>query len=183
MPSARSRNHRPGGAAFLLAQVGQHAAEMFAERISPEGLTPAQAGILGAISAEPGQSQQALSNHFGLLPSRMVAYLDDLEERGYVERRRSPTDRRLHALHLTPAGEELMTRLARLARQHDQLLTAALTPQQRAALQESLAIIAEQHGLTPGVHPGYRHVPAAPRRSQRGAPAQAATADTRHTGG
>jgi len=107
MPAAGSRNHRPGGVAFLLAQVGQHAADMFAERISPEGLTPAQAGILAAISAEPGQSQQALSNHFGVLPSRMVAFLDDLEERGYVERRRNPTDRRLHALHLTAEGAAL----------------------------------------------------------------------------
>jgi hypothetical protein len=40
-----------------------------------------------------------------------------------------------------------------------------LTPQQRTALQESLAIIAEAHGLTPGVHPGYRRLAAAPRRS------------------
>jgi DNA-binding MarR family transcriptional regulator len=166
MPSAGSRSHRPGGVAFLLAQVGQHAADMFAERISPEGLTPAQAGILGAISAEPGQSQQALSNHFGVLPSRMVAFLDDLEERGYVERRRNPTDRRLHALHLTPQGDELTARLSKLARAHDQLLTAALTPQQRAALHESLAIIAEQHDLAPGVHPGYRHLPA-PRQNER----------------
>lgn len=166
MPSARTRNHRPGGVAFLLAQVGKHAADMFAERISPEGLTPAQAGILRAISADPGQSQQALSNHFGLLPSRMVAYLDDLEERGYIERRRNPNDRRLHALHLTPQGEDLTARLSQLARQHDQLLTAALTPPQRAALQEALTIIAEQHGLTPGVHPGYRHLPA-PRQNER----------------
>ncbi|MDT7762204.1 MAG: hypothetical protein QOC63_1624, partial [Mycobacterium sp.] len=121
MPSARPRNRGPGGVAFLLAQVGQHAADMFAERISPEGLTTAQAGIVRAISVEPGQSQQTLSSHFGLLPSRMVAFLDDLEERGYVERRRNPNDRRLHALHLTPQGEELMVRLSRLARQHEQL--------------------------------------------------------------
>ncbi len=166
MPSAGCGNHRPGGIAFLLAQVGQHATDMFAERISAEGLTPAQAGILGAISAEPGQSQQALSNHFGVLPSRMVAFLDDLEERGYVERRRNATDRRLHALHLTPQGDELTARLSKLAHAHDQLLTAALTPQQRAALHESLAIIAEQHDLTPGVHPGYRHLPA-PRQNER----------------
>jgi DNA-binding MarR family transcriptional regulator len=96
----------------------------------------------------------------------MVAFLDDLEERGYVERRRNPTDRRLHALHLTPLGDELTARLSKLARAHDQLLTAALTPQQRAALGESLAIIAEQHDLTPGVHPGYRHLPA-PRQNER----------------
>jgi DNA-binding MarR family transcriptional regulator len=149
---------RSGGVAFLLAQVGSHAAGMFAERISSLGLTPAQAGILRAIAAEPGQSQQALSARFGTLPSRMVALLDDLEDRGYIERRRNPTDRRLHALHLTAPGDKLMITLAQLARQHEQELTKGLTKTQRAALAEALTVIAHQHDLTAGVHPGYRTV-------------------------
>jgi DNA-binding MarR family transcriptional regulator len=166
-PPARSRRQRMGGVAFLLAQVGQHAADLFAERISAAGLTPPQAGILRVISREPGQSQQALSSHLSLLPSRVVAFLDDLEERGYIERRRNPNDRRLHALHLTPHGEELVKQLSMLAREHERQLTAGLSPQQRNALQESLQVIANQQKLTPGVHPGYRSLQAAPRHSSR----------------
>jgi DNA-binding MarR family transcriptional regulator len=164
---ARSRRHSMGGVAFLLTQVGQHAADLFAERISSIGLTPPQAGILRVISHEPGQSQQALSSHLGLLPSRVVAFVDDLEERGYIERRRNPSDRRLHSLHLTPNGEELMKQLSMLAREHEHQLTAGLSPQQRSALQESLQLIADQQNLTPGVHPGYRSLQSAPRRSSR----------------
>lgn len=163
----RSRRHSMGGVAFLLAQVGQHAADMFAERISSVGLTPPQAGILRAISQEPGQSQQALGTHLGLLPSRVVAFIDDLEERGCLERRRNPTDRRLHSLHLTPHGEELMKKLSALAREHEHQLTAGLSPQQRSALQEALRTIANQQNLTPGVHPGCRSLQSAPRRSSR----------------
>jgi DNA-binding MarR family transcriptional regulator len=153
---AASTQHRKDGVAFLLAQLGQHATNLFAERIAPLGLTPPHAGILRAIGKNPGRSQQALSGHLGLLPSRVVAYVDELEDRGYVERRRNPGDRRLHALHLTEAGEELMGRLSELFRQHERAVTAGLDAQQRAALNDLLATLAQHQGLTPGVHPGFR---------------------------
>ena len=74
----------------------------------------------------------------------------------YVEHRRNPDDRRLHALHLTAAGKKLMRRLSELAHQHDLRLTAALDAEQRDALRGFLAALARQQGLTPHVHPGYR---------------------------
>jgi DNA-binding MarR family transcriptional regulator len=154
--AAVRRTEKPDGVAFLLAQVGRHAAELFADRISSVGLTSAQAGIVRAIAVYPGQSQQALSARFQTLPSRMVALLDELEDRGYVERRRNPADRRLHALHLTPLGEKLMVTLSQLARQHELELTKNLTEHQRAVLAEALNVIAGDENLTAGVHPGYR---------------------------
>jgi DNA-binding MarR family transcriptional regulator len=147
---------RGDGVAFLLAQLGHHAAAMFAEQMDTVELTPPHAGILRAIAAEPGRSQQALSTQLGLLPSRVVAYVDELEDRGYVERRRNPDDRRLHALYLTAYGRKLMTKIGDLARQHERRLTAGLDPQQRTTLRELLAAIADRQGLTPHVHPGYR---------------------------
>lgn len=154
-----SNSRRGGGVAFLLAQVGQVATDQFAQRLGVLQLTPAQAGILRAIAAEPGRSQQALSAQLALLPSRVVAFVDDLERQGYVERRRNPTDRRLHALHLTESGAALMTELAAVARAHEQAMTAGLTAAQKSLLRGLLADIAERQGLTPGVHPGYRSAP------------------------
>ena len=96
----------PIGAAFLLTQLGAHAAEQFAGRIAAIGLTPPLAGLLRAIVTVPGQSQQALARHLRTQPSRIVAFVDDLEGRELIERRRNPQDRRLHALYLTPKGQE-----------------------------------------------------------------------------
>ena len=87
---APPNNDREDGVAFLLAQIGHHAAGLFAERMEQLDLTPPHAGILRAIAAEPGRSQQALSRQLGLLPSRVVAYVDELEDRGYVERQAKP---------------------------------------------------------------------------------------------
>jgi len=142
--------------AFLLSQLGHRSASVFADLIASIDLTPPHAGILRVIAAEPGRSQQALSGQLGLLPSRVVAYVDELEDLGYVERRRNPDDRRLHALYLTPSGKKALSKIGELGRQHERLMTAGLNSEQRDTLRQLLAAIAERQGLTPHVHPGYR---------------------------
>ena len=142
--------------AFLLSQLGHRSASVFADLIASVDLTPPHAGILRAIASESGRSQQALSGQLGLLPSRVVAYVDELEDRGYVERRRNPDDRRLHALYLTASGKKLMSKIGELGRQHERLMTAGLDTDQRDTLRRLLSAVAERQGLTPHVHPGYR---------------------------
>jgi DNA-binding MarR family transcriptional regulator len=154
--SPAASDNRGDNVAFLLAQLGHHSASLFADLMASIDLTPPHAGILRAIAAEPGSSQQALSGQLGLLPSRVVAYVDELENRGYVERRRNPADRRLHALYLTASGKKLMTKIGDLARQQDRLITAGLDAEQRATLHQLLAAVAERQGLAPHIHPGYR---------------------------
>jgi DNA-binding MarR family transcriptional regulator len=144
--------------AFLLSQLGHRSASVFTDLISSIDLTPPHSGILRAIAAEPGRSQQALSAQLGLLPSRVVAYVDELEDRGYVERRRNPDDRRLHALYLTAAGKKVMAKIGELARQHERLMTAGLDVTQRDTLRELLSVVAENQELTPHVHPGFRNL-------------------------
>jgi len=144
--------------AFLLSQLGVHAAAQFAERIAELDLTPPQTGLIRLVASEPGLSQQAVAARLGMPASRLVALVDGLDERGVVERRRNPQDRRLHALHLTKAGEELLGRIAVVGRAHEQALTEGLDAADHATLQRLLTVLAEKQGLTPGVHPGYRRI-------------------------
>lgn len=144
------------GAAFLLTQLGTHAAQAFAERIATLDLTPPQTGLLSAIAQQPGSSQQALAKHLDTAATRLVALVDGLEQRGLVERRRNPNDRRLHAVHLTESGESLMADIAHIAREHDDALFATLEHDEQRQLRDLLARVAADRGLTPGVHPGYR---------------------------
>ncbi|MCO1655966.1 MarR family winged helix-turn-helix transcriptional regulator [Pseudonocardia humida] len=146
------------GAAFLLTQIGSQAAARFAERTAELDLTPPQVGLLRAVAVAPGRSQQALARHLGTPPSRLVALVDGLDERGLVERRRNPDDRRLHALHLTEAGHDLLRRIAEVGQAHNDEVCAALTEEERSTLTALLARIAADHDLTPGVHPGYRRL-------------------------
>jgi DNA-binding MarR family transcriptional regulator len=147
-----------GGAAFLLAQLGAHAAGQFADRIARLDLTPAQAGLLRLLAVSPGRSQRQLADQLGMPPSRFVPFADELEQRGLIERRRNPTDRRLHALHLTERGQQLLAELRTVGATHERQLCQALNADERRQLTALLRRVAEQQGLTPGVHPGYRWV-------------------------
>jgi DNA-binding MarR family transcriptional regulator len=155
----------PQGAAFLLTQLGTHAAARFAERVAAQGLTPPQCGVLGLLRGRPGLSQQELAEVLGMLPSRVVALVDELEDAGYVQRVRDDADRRRNALQLTAAGQKTLQTIGRVARAHEQEIVAALSPAEHATLVELLGRIAVQQGLTPGVHPGYRTFKPAAARS------------------
>jgi DNA-binding MarR family transcriptional regulator len=155
----------PSSAAFLLTQIGAHAAGRFAERIGEHGLTPPQTGILGLLRGRPGISQQQLADMLGMLPSRVVAFVDELESAGYVERVRDGADRRRNSLGLTTAGKAVLRTIATVARAHDADICAALSDKEHATLRALLTRVAEQQGLAPGVHPGYRSLrPPAARR-------------------
>jgi DNA-binding MarR family transcriptional regulator len=158
MSSVRSTETHGFGVAFLLSQVGAHAAAMFAERLEPLKLTPAHAGILRAINAEAGISQQKLAKLLGMFPSRLVLVLDEMEQAGLIERKASASDRRTYALHLTAKAKETMRAIGRAAREHQEKLCAALSASEQETLAALLSRIAGEQQLTPGVHPGYRQL-------------------------
>ena len=90
-------------------------------------------------------------------PSRMVAFVDSLEERGLVERRRNPSDRRARALYLTAAGRELLARAFAVATAHEQQLTSDLSGEEREQLLELLARVGAHVGIPPGVNASMGH--------------------------
>ena len=145
-----------GVTAFLLTQIGSMAAQRFGERVGQLGLTPAQAGVLRIVGMEPGCSQQYLARQLGLVPSRLVTMIDELQDDGLVERRRNETDRRVYALHLTPGGRRRLGEIARVAYEHGVEILDGLDGGEQDALQRLLTRLAEVHALEYGVHPGYR---------------------------
>ena len=156
--SGKSHSPRSFGAHFLLAQLGSHAAAQFAERLGGLSLAPPHSGILHILAETPGLTQQSLSKKLGMVPSRLVALLDELEARGLTERRRDEKDRRRHALCLTDKGRRTLAAIGEIAREHERRLLAALSEQEREQLAAVLQRIADQQGLTRNVHPGYRRL-------------------------
>lgn len=147
---------RPTGVAFLLAQLGAHAADRFGDRVGVLGISPPHAGILRMIAMTPRCNQLMLAKRLGVLPSRMVILLDELTEKGLVERKRSEKDRRQSELTLTRQGQQVMEALRKMAVEHEAELCEALTREERNTLAALCRKIADQQGLTPGVHPGFK---------------------------
>ena len=88
-------------------------------------------------------------------PSALVAIIDEMEERGLVKRQDSIDDRRTDQLRLTHKGEAVLCDIGRIGHEHNESICAALTPREREQLAEFLQRIADEQGLTPGVHPGF----------------------------
>lgn len=63
--------------------------------------------FLRALWEEDGLTQRELSRRVGTMEPTAVQQLRSMEARGFIERRRSPADRRKIHVHLTPAGKRL----------------------------------------------------------------------------
>jgi DNA-binding MarR family transcriptional regulator len=127
---------------FLVSRMGYVARRAFSEQMSSIGLTPPLWAVLNVLSSEHAITQHALGRLVGMDPSSMVATIDELESRGFVERRPNPTDRRAHALHLTASGRKMLDRGRKVAQRAQEELLAPLSEDERVQLHELLLRLA-----------------------------------------
>jgi len=157
-------NKQPGAGeedfAYLLVQLGFHVARQFTERLAPLGLEPRHAGVLFRLAANEGLSQQAIGELIGLNPTRMVFLVDELEQRGLVERRRNAADRRSYALHLTAQGREKLREVRASGSRHQDEIGGSLIRDERVQLTSLLRKLAAEQGITESDFPG---IPPRPR--------------------
>ncbi len=153
---------RPSGIAFLLAQLGAHVSTRFSERLAELDLTPAHVGVLRVVGQNPGLNQAALAERMDTLPSKIVGLVDDLEQRGLLERSRSVSDRRNHELRVAPGATDRIGEVLSAVGAHDAEMTEGLSPQERRQLADLLGRLAAYRGLNPEAHP---HVSRRPRRT------------------
>ncbi|MBV8990170.1 MAG: MarR family transcriptional regulator [Solirubrobacterales bacterium] len=119
---------------YLISRMGMVAQKQFAERLEQLDLTTRMWGALNVLEAEGAITQGSLCKSVGMDPSSMVSTIDELEAKGLVERRRHPTDRRAHALHVTDSGRATLARGRELALAAQEDLLAPLNPEEREEL-------------------------------------------------
>ncbi|MGF1425170.1 MarR family winged helix-turn-helix transcriptional regulator [Kitasatospora sp. LaBMicrA B282] len=128
---------------MMLRRAHGRAALAFAEELEPLGIENRLAGILLQLGHYGPQSQRQLMVRVGADKSAMVRSVDELEARGLAVRTPHPTDRRAHAVALTPAGEELLTGILGAAQRAEGRLLTCLDPaeqRQFGALLERFAL-------------------------------------------
>jgi len=77
------------------------------------GLTPGHMKLLLQLDDRDGRAMGTLAQSFHCDASTMTWLVDRLEERGLVERRMLPEDRRVKAVALTPAGARAKAELVK----------------------------------------------------------------------
>ncbi len=137
---------------FTLSSLGYAVSRRFRTTLEPSGLEPREFALLRAVAPIEGASQQAIGERLRIPASRMVAFVDALEERGLLERRHKPDDRRVRALYLTDDGREVLASAFTLASELERQLCAQLSDAEREQLLDALQRVGAQLGLAPGTH-------------------------------
>ncbi|WTN40714.1 MarR family transcriptional regulator [Streptomyces sp. NBC_00631] len=95
--------------------------------------------VLDALTGRDWQSQLDLAERLGINRTIMVGVIDRLEARDEVRRTRNPDNRRQYVLSLTDKGREAVEASRRAVAERDARLTAVLTDEETARLDELLA--------------------------------------------
>jgi DNA-binding MarR family transcriptional regulator len=130
---------------FLLKRLGFTAKEKGMKAYEEMGLHPYHHAVMAVLDEGSRETQGAIADALGYDRGQLVGLLDELEERGLVERRRDPADRRRHLVHITPAGRRTLARVRELAKANEDAFLASLDEGERQQLHALLVRLAEQH--------------------------------------
>jgi DNA-binding MarR family transcriptional regulator len=83
--------------------------------------------------------QQGLGQMLMLDPNNCVLLLNDLDQAGWVERRRDPADRRRHLVEITPAGRRALEEAERKLESLEDEVLGNLSAGERVRLHDLLA--------------------------------------------
>ena len=103
------------------------------------GLKLRQLMLLSYLRGDAPALQQQLCEALWLDPNNCVLLLNELEDMGYIERRRDPADRRRHVVELTDAGRVAIERAERAQDSLGEEMFAALSDEERATLRSLLS--------------------------------------------
>src|SRR6187397_3375771 len=97
--------------AFLIKRLGMMIKESSLAALEPTGLTPQHHAVLSLLDEGTRETQGEIADTLGYDRSHLVGLLDELEDKGFVERKRDTADRRRQLVSLTAAGKEMLGEL------------------------------------------------------------------------
>jgi DNA-binding MarR family transcriptional regulator len=127
-PSMRNR------VPFLIYRAAEESHALANDMLAGIGLSAREVGILTLVTELAPMTQKALADALRIDRTTMVALLDDLEHKGYVERQRHPRDRRAFLVHPTEPGRTAKVAAVRILDEQQRRFLAPLTPAERRQL-------------------------------------------------
>jgi MarR family transcriptional regulator for hemolysin len=129
---------------WLTADTARLMRTVFARRLKEVGLTRAQWLALTRINRRPGQSQSELADMMEIEKAPAGRIVDRLEEKGWVERRSEPSDRRVKRIYLTDLGARLHAAITPLADATVRDAIAGLSPAEQKQLMALMSKVKAQ---------------------------------------
>jgi MarR family transcriptional regulator, transcriptional regulator for hemolysin len=128
---------------FLMHDVARLIRYRFDSRARGLGVTRPQWRALFNLARDPGMTQAELADRLEVERITLCRMIDRLAEAGLVERRADPPDRRVWRLHLLPAANDIVDRLATLGAEVEQEVLMPLSEAERENMIASLTRMRE----------------------------------------
>ncbi|MFD4294684.1 MarR family winged helix-turn-helix transcriptional regulator [Rhodococcus sp. NPDC058505] len=142
---------RPG---FVFVRAALRVRQLYADALARVGLLPNQHAILSTLEELGPAHQKMLASRVVLDPGDIVAYLDGLQNGGYVVRQRDPKDRRRQIVAITDAGRKLLAESDRVLDRVEQEVFTQLSENDRGELVRLSAVLyAAAHKDAPPAQP------------------------------
>lgn len=119
---------------FLLHDVARLLRKRFEQRAKSFGLTRSQWQVLAYLSNNEGIHQGGLADILEIEPITLVRILDKLAERGLIERRQHPKDRRIWLLYMCDAALPLLDAMRQIGELTRGEALGGVSPEQREQL-------------------------------------------------
>lgn len=119
---------------YHLRRASSAFANDFTRALAGTGMRQVLFGIISVVAANPGIKQGVAGQALGIQRANMVALINELVDRGLVERGISTEDRRAFALTLSKAGHATLQECLARIRTHEEGMLADLPATERAAL-------------------------------------------------
>lgn len=111
----------------LLTDTQSAMARLFEARARHLGLSRPQWRIMSGLYGHSGLTQTELSERTSIARSPLGKIVDQLEAKGFVERRPDPEDRRVNCLYLTEAATPLIGPAIEVAQELEQSVLEGVT--------------------------------------------------------
>lgn len=155
--AVRDRTDRArAGTNQMIADIRSGLAELRClgnERLLKRGVSVAHLHLLSMLERHGEQPMSRIADLLDVSLSNATGIIDRLEERGYVERRRVPTDRRIVLVRATDQAAQLLTELEILRNDVIQAVLDHLDATQLERLERSLEDLRGAIAATIDSHP------------------------------
>jgi len=126
---------------FLLGDVSRLMRKRFDRRAKTLGLTRAQWRVLAQLRRREGINQKALAEILEVESMTLARHIDRLEEKGWVERRPDPKDRRAWRLYLKEEVQPVLDELRSLSQKTREEALAGIPAGEREQLIDHLLTV------------------------------------------
>ncbi len=120
--------------ALLIFKAGVTVLAAAESELQALGLSGRDYTGLAILATDRPDSQQELARLMGKGPQLVVAMIDELEAKGFVERVRSPEDRRRTVVRMTAKGRRVLARADVLAERIELEVLGGIDPSGRSEL-------------------------------------------------